>query len=91
MTLSESPESQINDPIFDKYEDDPGYLSSEDTCATPISEMSPSESPWAKAAASNLDMSYVNKDRAHKLAASLSLEEQVYITSQSHLHFNNMG
>ena len=72
MALLESPESRINDPIFDRYEDDPEDLSSEEASATPISEFSPSESPKFA-----FDTYSRNKLRAHKLAASLSLQEQV--------------
>jgi beta-glucosidase len=68
--MAQSPDSQINDPIFDKFEEG-SEISSRDTVATPDSEFSPPSSPPKKNAA--LDP----KTASRRLAASLSLEEQV--------------
>lgn len=69
--MAESPESQISDPIFDRFEEGSDILSSRDTIATPDSEISPPESPLEKHAI--LDP----RTKSRQLAASLSLEEQV--------------
>ncbi|KAK6612704.1 glycoside hydrolase family 3 domain protein [Botrytis cinerea] len=69
--MSESPDSQISDPIFDRFEEGSDILSSRDTIATPNSEMTPPESPVEKHAI--LDP----RTKSRQLAASLSLEEQV--------------
>ncbi|KAM3086084.1 hypothetical protein ACMFMF_000038 [Clarireedia jacksonii] len=68
--MAESPNSQINDPIFDKF-DEGSEVSSRDMVATPNSEFSPPGSPPTKNAA--LDP----RTASRRLAASLSLEEQV--------------
>lgn len=69
--MAESPDSQISDPIFDKFEEGSDAVSSRDTVATPDSEISPPESPLEKHA--TLDP----RTKSRQLAASLSLEEQV--------------
>ncbi|KAH8679882.1 glycoside hydrolase superfamily [Tricladium varicosporioides] len=73
--MSESPESQINDPIFDKYVEDSEERSSNHTNLTPNSEISPPTSPPVE----KNDMATPIDPRASSraLAASLSLEEQV--------------
>lgn len=73
--MSESPESQINDPIFDKYAEDSEERSSDHTNLTPNSEISPPTSPLVE----KNDMTTPIDPRAgsRALAASLSLEEQV--------------
>ena len=74
-TMSDSPDSQINDPVFDKFAEDSEDRFSGDTNTTPNSELSPPDSPTSKNAA----LSQVDDKRAkaRSLAASLSLEEQV--------------
>ncbi|TGO25965.1 hypothetical protein BPAE_0069g00370 [Botrytis paeoniae] len=69
--MAESPDSQISDPIFDRFEEGSDIFSSRDTIATPDSELSPPESPLEKHAI--LDP----RTKSRQLAASLSLEEQV--------------
>ncbi|KAL2063455.1 hypothetical protein VTL71DRAFT_5260 [Oculimacula yallundae] len=73
--MSDSPESQINDPIFDKYAEDSEDRSSGNTNDTPNSDLSPPDSPVAK----NADINNTSDKRAgaRSLAASLTLEEQV--------------
>lgn len=73
--MAESPDSQRNDPIFDKYAEDSEDRSTGDTNDTPISELSPPDSPVAK----NSDINQPSDKRAGAriLAASLTLEEQV--------------
>lgn len=69
--MAESPESQISDSIFDKFEEATDVTSSRDTVATPDSEISPPESPLEKHAI--LDP----RTKSRQLANTLSLEEQV--------------
>lgn len=71
--MSESPDSQIADPIFDKYVDDSESSRNEST--TPSSEISPPESPPSKNV--ELDKTVDERAKSRNLAASLSLEEQV--------------
>jgi len=73
--MSASPDSQINDPIFDKYAEDSEDRSSGDTNDTPNSELSPPDSPIVK----NSGITHPGDKRAgaRALAASLTLEEQV--------------
>lgn len=75
--MAESPDSQRNDPIFDKYADDSEDRSNRDTNDTPNSELSPPDSPIAK----NAEIKQPSDKRAgaRLLAASLTLEEQVGI------------
>lgn len=71
--MADSPDSQRDDPIFDKYPED-----SEDrslTNETPMSEVSPPESPSTKHA--DLLQPSDKRANARKLAASLTLQEQV--------------
>ena len=74
-TMSNSPESQINDPVFDKFSEDSGDHFSWDTNITPNSEISPPNSPRRKNAI--LSPAGDKRAKARSLAASLSLEEQV--------------
>lgn len=71
--MSDSPDSQINDPIFDKQWEDSEERSTALTSNTPSSELSPPDSPTAKNAALKVD----SRVKSRNLAASLSLEEQV--------------
>ncbi len=73
-----SPDSQINDPIFDKYAEDSEERSSGDTNDTPNSEISPPDSPITKTA--DLNQAHDQRANARRLAASLSLEEQVRLS-----------
>ena len=76
--MSKSPDSQIEDPIFDKFAEDSEERSSGDTNTTPNSEFSPPDSPATKNAALNQQADVDDKRaNARRLAASLSLEEQV--------------
>jgi beta-glucosidase len=69
---AESPESQIQDPIFDRFAED-SERSSRSTNETPNSELSPPDSPAAK----SVTLADDKRANARSLAASLSLEEQV--------------
>ncbi|CAD6442097.1 cf4627e9-fd60-48d6-a9b8-76bf61156a1b [Sclerotinia trifoliorum] len=69
--MAKSPDSQIFDPIFDRFEEGFDAISSRDTVATPDSEIFPPESPWQQY--TTLDP----RTKSWQLAASLSLEEQV--------------
>lgn len=69
--MAESPDSRIIDPIFDKFEEVSDAISSRDTATTPSSEITRPDSPVEKHA--RLDP----KTKPRRLAASLSLEEQV--------------
>lgn len=69
--MATSPDSQIDDPVFDTG------LSSPYTNTTPSSELSPPDSPASKNAALAQD----KRGNARRLAASLSLEEQVSLTA----------
>ncbi|KAG9233164.1 glycoside hydrolase superfamily [Amylocarpus encephaloides] len=70
--MATSPESQVHDPVFDRFPED---QSSSETTTTPNSELSPPDSPRNK----NVDLRGGPDPRsnARNLAASLSLEEQV--------------
>lgn len=71
--MATSPDSQIDDPVFDAdYLISPPY-----TNTTPSSELSPPDSPASKNAALAQD----KRGNARRLAASLSLEEQVSLTA----------
>ena len=70
--MATSPESQVNDPIFDKF---PEGQSSGETNTTPNSELSPPDSP--KNNNVGLSKGADPRTNARNLAASLSLEEQV--------------
>ena len=67
-----SPDSQIDDPVFDSEYRSPPY-----TDTTPSSELSPPDSPASKNAALAQD----KRGNARRLAASLSLEEQVSLSA----------
>jgi hypothetical protein len=71
----DSPESQIVDPVFDKFREDSEEPSSRNNSATPSSEISLPESPPNTNA--ELDKRVPARTRVRRLAASLSLEEQV--------------
>lgn len=71
--MSDSPDSQINDPIFDKQWEDSEERSTAVTSTTPVSDFSPPDSPNTKTA--SLSNSRV---KSYKLATTLSLEEQVW-------------
>jgi len=74
LVMSDSPDSQINDPIFDKQWEDSEERSTAVTSNTPDSELSPPDSPIAKSAGiDKID----GRANSRSLAASLSLEEQV--------------
>jgi beta-glucosidase len=74
LAMSDSPDSQINDPIFDKQWEDSEERSTAVTSNTPDSELSPPDSPIAKSAGiDKID----GRAKSRSLAASLSLEEQV--------------
>jgi beta-glucosidase len=70
---AESPGSQRNEPIFDKYAEDSEERSSRSTNETPNSELSPPDSPAAK----SVTLADDKRANARSLAASLPLEEQV--------------
>jgi beta-glucosidase len=67
--------SDSTDSVFDNFREDPDNRSSADTDTTPSSELSPPDSPTSK----SLTLTETDDKRAdaRKLAASLSLEEQV--------------
>lgn len=69
---AESPEGQIQDPIFDRFAED-SERSSRSTNETPNSELSPPDSPATK----SVTLADDKRANARSLAASLSLEEQV--------------
>jgi len=46
-TMFDSPDSQINDPVFDKYPEDPENGSSTDTGSIPNSDLSHQTAPQA--------------------------------------------
>lgn len=70
--MATSPENQIDDPVFDTEFRSPSY-----TNTTPSSELSPPDSPASKNAALAQD----KRANARRLAASLSLEEQVSLSA----------
>jgi len=81
--MSDSPDSQRNDPIWDiaaQGEDMSEERSSADTSTTPASEISPPSSPTEKNASLNKDEPMA---KSRILAASLSLEEQVSFSLSS--------
>ena len=69
--MATSPDVQIEDPVFDEYRP------SGDTNTTPNSEFSPPDSPASKNAA--LAQADDARSNSRRLAASLTLEEQVGI------------
>ena len=73
--MATSPDAQVEDPVFDKFQDESDFRSSGDTNATPNSELSPPDSPASKTAG----LAQIDDKRANsrRLAASLTLEEQV--------------
>ncbi|KAH8813203.1 glycoside hydrolase superfamily [Xylogone sp. PMI_703] len=73
-TTPDSLDSQIQDPIFDRYADDSENRSTGDTNTTPDSELWP-DSPSTKAVDASKPQD--SREKARALAASLSLEEQV--------------
>jgi len=76
--MSDSPDSQIHDPIFDRYGEESEERTTADTSRTPNSELSPPDSPTSKnAALTKAD----DRVRVRSLAASLSLEEQVRLST----------
>jgi beta-glucosidase len=77
--MSDSPESEIRGPIFDKFENESEEPSNADISITPNTELSPPDSPTSKSAA--LSNVADRRSKSATLAASLSLEEQV-----SHFH-----
>lgn len=72
--MSDSPDSQRSDPIFDKFGTDSEARSTIDTSITPASQLSPPDSPITK----NVKL-VDNRAKSRTLAASLTLEEQVSI------------
>ena len=76
--MSDSPESEVRGPIFDKFEnesEEPSNPSNADISVTPNTELSPPDSPTAQSAA--LSKPVDGRSKSRTLAASLSLEEQV--------------
>jgi beta-glucosidase len=71
----DSPESQIADPIFDKFAEYSEAPSTRNESATSSSKTSPPESPPNTNAI--LGKTELGRARVRQLAASLSLEEQV--------------
>jgi beta-glucosidase len=78
--MSDSPESQIADPIFDKVGEDSEARSTRTDSETPGSELTPPESPPNTNA--ELDKKEEGRARVRRLAATLSLEEQVSLIGQ---------
>ena len=76
--MSISPDSQINDPVFDKYGEDAEDRKSGETSITPDSELSSPDSPTSKNA--TLNPSEDARANSRRLAATLTLEEQVRIS-----------
>lgn len=83
--MTDSPDSQKNDPIFDKYPEDSEDRSNTDTNPTPNSELSPPTTPINKEV--ELGQKVDPRTNARKLAATLSLEEQVH-TFQPQFYFS---
>lgn len=81
--MTDSPESQIADPIFDKIGEDSETPSTRNDSETPGSEISPPESPPKTTA--ELDKNEEGRARVRRLAATLSLEEQVSPVSQVYI------
>ena len=73
--MSDSPESEIRGPIFDKFENESEGPSNADISTTPNTELSPPDSPTSKNA--DLSKAVDGRTKSRTLAASLSLEEQV--------------
>jgi beta-glucosidase len=79
--MSDSPESETQGPIFDKFEnesEEPSSNADADISTTPNTEISPPDSPTTKSAALSKQIDRRTKSRT--LAASLSIEEQVRLT-----------
>ena len=82
--MSDSTESEVRGPIFDKFEnesEETGEPSYADISTTPNTELSPPDSPTSKNAALS-KVVIDGRSKSSTLAASLSLEEQV-----RHIHF----
>lgn len=82
--MTESPNSQRHEPIFDKYGEGYETRSSADTSITPP-ELSPPDSPRTK---SGSPATIDSRVKSRSLAATLSLEEQVcvqYLVSLSNV------
>jgi hypothetical protein len=75
MTMSDSPESEIRGPIFDKFENESEEPSNAEISITPNTELSPPDSPTSQSA--TLNHVTDRRSKSATLAASLSLEEQV--------------
>lgn len=73
--MTDSPESQLAEPIFDKLGEDSEAQSTKNSSATPASEISPPESPPNASAV--ISKTEDGRARVRRLVASLSLEEQV--------------
>lgn len=73
--MSDSPESEVRGPIFDKFENESEEPSNADISITPNTELSPPDSPTTKNA--DLSKTVDRRTKSRTLAASLSLEEQV--------------
>jgi beta-glucosidase len=73
--MSDSPESEIRAPIFDKFENGSEGPSNADISITPNTELSPPDSPATKNVL--LSKAVDERTKSRTLAASLSLEEQV--------------
>ena len=73
--MSDSPESEVRGPIFDKFENESEEPSNADISITPNTELSPPDSPTTKNA--DLSKTVDGRTKSRNLAASLSLEEQV--------------
>ena len=73
--MSDSPESEIRAPIFDKFENDSEEPSNAEISITPNTELSPPDSPTSKTVALNHVTD--RRSKSATLAASLSLSEQV--------------
>lgn len=76
VSMPKSPDSQLNDPVFDQFPEDSEDRSSGNTDITPNSEFSPPASPEGKNAVPTSRTDY-GRAKARSLAASLSLKEQV--------------
>lgn len=74
--MAASPSSQTSDSLFDAE-----FRPAVDSNATPITEFSPPDSPALK----NAGLAQDKRANARKLAASLSLEEQVGEPKTSHV------
>ena len=72
--MSDSPESEIRAPIFDKFENESEEPSNADISVSPNTDLSPPDSPTSKSAA--LSHGIDRRSKSATIAASLSLEEQ---------------